>query len=252
MVERSDVHDHAARTRMLAGFRHAFYECLTSWSDALFELCDAVLCLPAPVASVPSLSLEPIFRRSHGSLYKALALGEINEDRLRRLLVATRPTRWPLIFAVDASTWDRCDAECSPERGFYYSASKHSAGQPIVAGWSYQWICQLDFAARAVHVEAAHVRIALEEDERGRSVAGFPAAPPTETGRDPGHRKNWLSTVPETGLTPTRSRNGTLDAQIGGTDIEPVAAPRPARLQEPNNRNPPTESTRRATYWHAL
>ena len=44
------------------------------------------------------------------------------------------PADWPLVFAVDASTWDRCDAECSPERGFYYSASKHSAGQPIVAG----------------------------------------------------------------------------------------------------------------------
>jgi hypothetical protein len=31
-----------------------------------------------------------------------------------------------MIFAVDASTFDRCDAECSPERGFYYSASEHS------------------------------------------------------------------------------------------------------------------------------
>jgi hypothetical protein len=51
-----------------------------------------------------------------------------------------------LVFAVDASTWDRCDAECSPERGFHYSASKHSAGQPIVAGWSYQWISQLNWA----------------------------------------------------------------------------------------------------------
>ena len=50
------------------------------------------------------------------------------------------------MFAVDASTWHRCDAETSPERGFYYSASKHSAGQPIVAGWSYQWITQLDWA----------------------------------------------------------------------------------------------------------
>jgi hypothetical protein len=30
--------------------------------------------------------------------------------------------------------WDRCDAECSPERGFYYHPSRHSAGQPIVAG----------------------------------------------------------------------------------------------------------------------
>jgi hypothetical protein len=41
--------------------------------------------------------------------------------------------------------WDRCDAECSPERGFYYHPSRHSAGQPIVAGWAYQFIAQLSF-----------------------------------------------------------------------------------------------------------
>jgi hypothetical protein len=90
--------------------------------------------------------LEPEFRRSHGSLYKALARGNVDSDGLRGLLIANRPTDWPLLFAVDASTWDRCDAECSPERGFHYPASKHSAGQPIVAGWSYQWISQLDWA----------------------------------------------------------------------------------------------------------
>ncbi len=118
----------------LVRFRSDLYGCLTGWGDALFELCDAVLCSPAPVSSVPGLSLEPTFRRSHGSVYKALARGHIDEDRLRRLLAANRPARWPAVFAVDASTWDRCDAETSPERGFYYSASKHSAGQPIVAG----------------------------------------------------------------------------------------------------------------------
>ena len=96
---------------------------------------------------MPSLSLEPEFRRSHGSLYKSLADGDVDDVRLRQLLVEHRPKEWPLVFAVDASTWDRCDAECSPERGFYYSASKHSAGQPIVAGWSYQWICQLGWAS---------------------------------------------------------------------------------------------------------
>jgi hypothetical protein len=130
----------------LVGFRRGLYSCLTCWGDALFELCDATLCAPAPVGSVPGLSLEPVFRRSHGSLYKALAGGRVDEDRLQRLLVANRPDSWSLVFAVDASTWDRCDAETSPERGFYYSASKHSAGQPIVAGWSYQWITQLDWA----------------------------------------------------------------------------------------------------------
>jgi hypothetical protein len=45
-----------------------------------------------------------VFRRSHGSLYKALAKGSIDAEALRRALVASRPADWPLIFAVDAST----------------------------------------------------------------------------------------------------------------------------------------------------
>lgn len=65
---------------------------------------------------------------------------------MRDLLVAYRSPEWPLVFAVDASTWDRCDAETSPQRGYYYSASKHSAGKTIVAGWSYQWVAGLDWA----------------------------------------------------------------------------------------------------------
>ena len=148
----------------LRGFRHELYATLSGWGDALFELCDAALCAPGPISSVPTLSLEPVFRRSHGSLYKALAQGEIDVDRLRRLSVARRPEHWPLVFAVDASTWDRCDAECSPERGFYYSASKHSAGQPIVAGWSYQWICQLDWACDSWTAPVDVERIAPERD----------------------------------------------------------------------------------------
>ncbi len=132
--------------QQLVRFRADLYRCLTRWPDALFELADAALCTPGPLHSVPSLSLEPEFRRSHGSLYKALANGEIDTDRLGRLLIEHQPAGWPQVFAVDASTWDRSDAECSPERGFYYSASKHSAGQPIVAGWCYQWICQLNWA----------------------------------------------------------------------------------------------------------
>jgi DDE superfamily endonuclease len=139
-------HDAASDTTALRHFRSGFYRCLTRWADATFELCDAALGAPAPVASVPALSLEPIFRRSHGSLYKALARGGVDTEAMLDLLAEHRPRDWPLVFAVDASTWARCDAETSPERGFYYSASKHSAGKPIVAGWSYSWITQLDWA----------------------------------------------------------------------------------------------------------
>ena len=148
----------------LVEFRQGLYSCFTRWADALFELTDAALCASGAIASVPSLSLEPEFTRSHGSLYKALAEGRINEDDLRRLLVTTRPKDWPAVFAVDASVWERCDAECSPERGFYYSASKHSAGQPIVAGWSFQWICQLSFSPDSWTAPVDVRRITPKED----------------------------------------------------------------------------------------
>lgn len=58
------------QTEALREFRSGFYDCLTGWADALFELADALLAVPGPVGSVPALSLESVFRRSHGSLYK--------------------------------------------------------------------------------------------------------------------------------------------------------------------------------------
>ena len=155
----------------LAGFRTGLHQCWTSWPDAAFELTDTVLCMPSPVASVPALSLEPAFRRSHGSLYKALARGEVDDEAMRELLVEHRPSGWPLVFAVDASTWPRCDAETSPQRGFYYSASKHSAGQPIVAGWSYQWITQLDWAADSWTAPMDARRIPVGSDTTTVTVA---------------------------------------------------------------------------------
>jgi hypothetical protein len=68
----------AQKLEQLAEFRNGFYDCLGSWADALFELTDAALCAPGPVSSVPALSLGPTFRRSHGSLYKALSRGEVD------------------------------------------------------------------------------------------------------------------------------------------------------------------------------
>ena len=105
-------------------------------------------CVPAARSPLSrSSASSPEFRRSHGSLYKGLVRGHLDEKRFRDLVVEHRPRSWPEIFAVDASTWDRCDAECSPSGAFTTRASKHLAGQPIVAGWSYQWIAQLDFAS---------------------------------------------------------------------------------------------------------
>ena len=128
----------------LAAFRAELHACFTRRADALFELGDALLCAQA-VPSLPHLSLEPIHQRGWGSAYAALARGRIDAERLRDLLVSSLPRADPPVFAVDVTTWPRCDAECSPERGYYYHPSRHSAGQPIIAGWAYQWICQLSF-----------------------------------------------------------------------------------------------------------
>ena len=90
-------------------------------------------CAGGPVTSLPRLSLLPALGRGHGSVYAALAEGRIDAGGLRDLLVAYRLAGWPLVFAVDGTSWPRCDAETSPQRGYYYHPSRHSAGKPIVA-----------------------------------------------------------------------------------------------------------------------
>jgi hypothetical protein len=129
----------------LGAFRDQLHACLPRRADALFALGDALLCQPTPFLSLPHLSLEPAHQRGWGSTYAALVCGRIDTDRLRDLLVRFLPPADPLVFAVDVTTWPRCDAECSPERGYYYHPSRHSAGQPIITGWAFQWITQLSF-----------------------------------------------------------------------------------------------------------
>src|SRR5437660_1091674 len=141
VVQRRDP----AGWQQLAAFRAGWHGCLRRWGDALFGLTDAVACAGGPVTSLPRLSLLPAFGRGHGSAYAALAGGRIDADGLRDLLAAARPPSWPLVFAVDGTSWPRCDAETSPGRGYYYHPSRHSAGKPIVAGWWYQQVSQLSF-----------------------------------------------------------------------------------------------------------
>jgi hypothetical protein len=174
-------------------FRSSLYDCLHRRADALFELTDALLTaetVPSPV----HLSLQPSHRRGWGSLYNALSRGRIDPEAIRALL-AHHPLAGAeaSVYAVDVSVWDRCDAECSPERGFYYHPSRHSAGQPIVAGWAYQFIAQLNFVreswtapmdverlrpaqdANEVAAEQvkAFLRLLAEEDEEERAAPLF-------------------------------------------------------------------------------
>ncbi len=151
----------------LHAFRHSLYGCLHRRADALFELTDALLyaeAVPSPV----HLSLQASHRRGWGSLYAALRRGRVDAEALRELLAhyyplagsgATTP-----VYAVDASVWPRCDAETSPDRGYYYHPSRHSAGQPIVAGWAYQFVARLNFVHESWTAPVDVVRVRPEQE----------------------------------------------------------------------------------------
>jgi DDE superfamily endonuclease len=126
----------------LRAFRHQVYTLFGCRRDGLFEALDAVLSVPT-LETPAHLSLAPSCHRGWGSLYDALNAGTMDLARLERLVAAyplTPETTW---FAVDASVWPRCDAETSPERGFYHHPYRQSHGQPIVAGWNYSWLARL-------------------------------------------------------------------------------------------------------------
>jgi hypothetical protein len=128
----------------LRQFRAGVYQRFGTRRDALFDLLDATIAAGL-VPSLAYLSLSAAHRRGWGSLYDALASGTLDVPALRELV-----GRFPLddgqpIYALDTSVWPRDDAETSPARGFYFSPSRQSAGQPIVAGWSYAWLAQVSF-----------------------------------------------------------------------------------------------------------
>jgi hypothetical protein len=129
----------------LRAFRAGLHGCFGRRANALFELTDAIL-TAGRVPSAVHLCLATVHRRGWGSLYAALSKGRINTEALRELLATHGPSKGEApVYAVDVSPWPRCDAEASPGRGYLYHPSRHSAGQPIVAGWAYQLVARLGF-----------------------------------------------------------------------------------------------------------
>ena len=81
------VADAVARYRAyqaLREFRLKLYECLTARADALFELCDAILCADHAVTSLVQLSLEAEFTRGHGALQQRWPPGGSRRKSSRR------------------------------------------------------------------------------------------------------------------------------------------------------------------------
>lgn len=146
----------------LVRFREGLYGCFTKRADALFDLVDALVCRPGRAESVPGLSLEPEFRRGHGSAYAALTRGRMDVDRLRTLLLGTvGPGRDGLVwFAGDVSGWPRPAAVCSPERvAMYDKSARTTGGHPVTSGWPYLVLAGLEWGATSWTAPVEAVRL---------------------------------------------------------------------------------------------
>ncbi len=194
-------------------FRDSFYRCFGRRADALFELTDALLTagtVPSPV----HLSLAPVHRRGWGSLYAALGRGRIDEGSLRELLARHLPVHddddnRPSVYAVDVSVWSRCDAEASPGRGYYYHPSRHSAGQPIVAGWAYQLVAGLSFERDSWVAPLDARRVRPQEDTNDVAVEQVRDL----LGRLP-HRSATLVFVFDAGYDPVKLQRGLESSRV--------------------------------------
>jgi hypothetical protein len=73
--------------------------------------------------------------------------------------------------------------EQSPQRGYYYHPSRHSAAQPIGAGWAYQFIARLNFVRESWTAPVDVERVAPTEDANtiaAEQVKGLLARLPNE------------------------------------------------------------------------
>jgi nucleotide-binding universal stress UspA family protein len=131
----------------LSAFREAFYGCLTRRADALFELCDAVLCAEGPVGSLVGLSLAAEHRRGHGALYDAVNAGRVQVDRLRRQVAGLplpRDREGRIVLAVDVSAWLRPDAATAPDRSFCHVYGRGKSAAQLIPGWPYSFVVALE------------------------------------------------------------------------------------------------------------
>lgn len=130
----------------LKEIRQHIYDCFERGADALFNLCDALLC-ESQARSMPELSQSPFFERAWPSIYQALSQSKIDEVSLQRIwvkaLLADCPAGQPIWISVDASSIARPEAETSEDRGIIHVCNLPRACKPISVGWQFSTVMLL-------------------------------------------------------------------------------------------------------------
>ncbi len=152
----------------LDAFRSELYGCFTARADALFELCDALLCTDGPVKTLAGLSLAPEHRRGHGALYDAVDHGQVEIGRLRRAVAGLplpRACDGRLMLAVDVSNWLRPGAATSPDRLFCHACGRGKGQAQMIPGWPYSVVAALEPGRTSWTAVLDAVRPGPDDDE---------------------------------------------------------------------------------------
>jgi hypothetical protein len=159
---------------MLVRFRGELYRCFARRGDALFELCDAVLCRPERVHMLAELSLEPECRRGHGAVYDAVNAGRVQVARLRRALAGLPLPAWDdgrIRLAADVSNWLRPDAATSAERLFCHCYARGKGNAQMIPGWPYSVIAALEPGRTSWTLPLDAVRLGPADDATAVTAA---------------------------------------------------------------------------------
>ncbi len=146
-VQNQPVKGHyALNCNTLKQVRQHLYDSFERGADALFNLCDALLC-EQQAASLPELSHSPFFEREWPSLYQALSDGKIKKAEWHQLwvnaLLGEIPRSQTIWIGVDASSIPRPEAETSADRGIIHVSNLPRAAKPISVGWQYSTVMLL-------------------------------------------------------------------------------------------------------------
>ena len=150
-----------ATEREFQKFRGKLHKQFKNLADSAMELLDA-LCSNNKTASVVKLSLNPLFRRGHSALFKAigaLSFREVSkvengegedtqpQEREERSLVeliaevVPKPEQRPFyLLGLDCTSVERQFAKTLADRGMVYQPTQIKGNKPITIGHSYSML----------------------------------------------------------------------------------------------------------------
>lgn len=141
-----------------SSFREQLYNQFEHRANSVMDLLDA-LCSNEHASSVVELSLNPLFRGSYSTLFKAIgecqfppladsleASSEQDDSELLRLLssVVPGPERQTFyLFGLDCTSIERAYAQTLSDRGMVYQPTVVRTNTPVTIGHSYSMLASL-------------------------------------------------------------------------------------------------------------